>query len=128
MSKRIMKLNNDLARQAACRYINDAPEGYVITIAEPTRSLDANARLWASLAEVSSQVEWYGNKLTSEEWKTVFSAALRKEKVVPGINGGFVVCGQSTSKMSKREFSDMLEIIYAFGAEKGVTFSDPVEA
>ena len=126
MSKRILKLNNSLARQAACRYVNEAPEGYVITIAEPTRSLDANARLWASLAEVSNQVEWYGNKLSSEEWKTVFSAALKKEKVVPGINGGFVVCGQSTSKMSKREFSDMLEIIYAFGADKGVVFSDVV--
>ena len=126
MSKRILKLNNSLARQAACRYVNEAPEGYVITIAEPTRSLDANARLWASLAEVSNQVEWYGNKLTSEEWKTVFSAALKKEKVVPGINGGFVVCGQSPSKMSKREFSDMLEIVYAFGADKGVVFSDVV--
>ena len=33
---------------------------------------------------------------------------------------------QSTSKMSKREFSDMLEIVYAFGADKGVVFSDVV--
>lgn len=124
MSKRILKLTGSLAKQAACRYINEAPDGYVVTIAEPTRNLDQNARLWASLAELSNQVDWYGNKLTAEEWKTVLTAALRKERVVPGINGGFVVLGQSTSKMGKREFSDLLELLYAFGSEKGVVFSD----
>lgn len=124
----MFRLVHDQARKGAIAAISEAPDGYICTVAEPTRSTDQNARLWASLAEVANQVEWYGNKLTSEEWKTVFSAALRKEKVVPGINGGFVVCGQSTSKMSKREFSDMLEIIYAFGAERGVVFSDVVEA
>ena len=34
MSKRILKLTGNLARQAACRYINEAPEGHVVTIAE----------------------------------------------------------------------------------------------
>ena len=43
-----------------------------------------------------------------------------------GIDGGFVVCGQRTSKMSKAEFSNLLELIYAFGAEHEVTFSEPV--
>ena len=65
-------------------------------------------------------------KLT-DEWKDVFSAALKKQKVVPGLDGGFVVCGQSTSRMSKREFSDLVELIYAFGAERGVVFSGQSE-
>jgi hypothetical protein len=122
--KKVLKLTGPIARQASCRYINEAPEGFIVTISEPTRNLDQNARLWASLTELSEQVDWYGNKLCPEEWKIVLTAALRKEKVVPGINGGFVVLGQSTSKMSKREFSELLELLYAFGAEKGVTFSD----
>lgn len=126
MSKRIFRLVHEKARKGAITAISEAPEGYIVTVAEPTRSTDQNARLWASLAEVANQVEWYGNKLTSEEWKTVFSAALKKEKVVPGINGGFVVCGQSTSKMGKREFSELLELMYSFGAERGVVFSDSV--
>lgn len=115
------------ARQNCLRAIQNAPEGMVVTIQEPTRNLEQNARLWASLAEVSRQVDWYGQKLTPEEWKDVFSACLERQKVVPGIDGGFVVCGQRTSKMSKREFSNLLEVIYAFGAEKGVVFSDPIE-
>lgn len=122
--KRILILTGEAARKAACRDVLAAPEGYVVTIAERTRSLDQNAALWPALTEVSEQVDWYGQKLTPEEWKDVFSAALKKQKVVPGLDGGFVVCGQRTSRMGKREFGDLLELVYAFGAERGVRFSD----
>lgn len=95
----------------------------VLTVKPANRSLEQNARLWAMLAEISSQVDWYGQKLTSEEWKDVFSAALKRTKVVPGLDGGFVVCGQSTSKMTRAEMSEMQTLMEAFGAEKGVRFS-----
>ena len=127
MNKRIWKLTGEVAKKAACREILAAPEGYVVTLAEPTRTLDQNSLLWPLLNEVSNKVDWYGNKLTADEWKDVFSAALKKQKVVPGLDGGFVVCGQSTSRMSKREFSDLVELIYAFGAERGVAFSGQSE-
>ena len=127
MNKRIWKLTGEVAKKAACREILAAPEGYVVTLAEPNRTLDQNSLLWPLLTEVSKQVDWYGNKLTADEWKDVFSAALKKQKVVPGLDGGFVVCGQSTSRMSKREFSDLVELIYAFGAERGVVFSGQSE-
>ena len=127
MSKRIWKLTGEVAKKAACREILAAPEGYVVTLAEPNRTLDQNSLLWPLLTEVSKQVDWYGNKLTADEWKDVFSASLKRQKVVPGLDGGFVVCGQSTSRMSKREFSDLVELIYAFGAERGVVFSGQAE-
>jgi hypothetical protein len=39
--------------------------------------------------------------------------------VVPNLEGtGFVALGLSTSKMSKREFSDLLELVNAFAAER----------
>lgn len=126
--KRILILTGEAARKAACRDVLAAPEGYVVTIAERTRSLDQNAALWPALTEVSEQVDWYGQKLTPEEWKDVFSAALKKQKVVPGLDGGFVVCGQRTSRMGKREFGDLLELVHAFGAERGVRFSDRAAA
>lgn len=89
-----------------------------------TRTLEQNSRLWALLTDVSNRVEWYGNKLTPDEWKDVFTAALKKEKVVPGINGGFVVLGQRTSKMTKAEMVELQDLIEAFGVEKGVKFND----
>jgi hypothetical protein len=92
----------------------------VVEAKRETRSLEQNARLWALLTDVSKQVDWYGHKLTPEEWKDVFTAALKKEKVVPGINGGFVVLGQSTSKMSIAEMVELQTLIEAFGADKDV--------
>lgn len=110
------------ARRRAALEIQTAPDGYVVKISEPTRNLEQNAALWALLADVSRQVEWYGRKLSPEDWKAVFTAALKKSDVVPGIDGGFVVLGQSTSRMTKQEMSNLLELISAFGIERSVVF------
>lgn len=120
--KRIYRLVHDEARRLARHDVESAPDGWIVTVSEPTRSLDQNALMWPLLEDIARQVEWYGNRLTADEWKDVLTAALRKEKVVPGINGGFVVLGQRTSKMGKREFSELVDLIYAFGAERGVRF------
>lgn len=96
----------------------------VVTISERTRTLEQNALLWACLHDVSSQVVWYGKKLDSESWKHIFSASLKGQETVPGINGGFVVLGQSTSKMRVSEMRDLITLIHAFGAEHNVRFSD----
>ena len=97
---------------------------WVLTVKRKTRSIEQNARLWALLTEVSKQVEWYGKKLTPEDWKNVFSAALYQQEAVPAINGGFVVLGRSTSKMTVAQMSEMQTMIEAFGAERGVVFKD----
>lgn len=117
-----------MARARAVEAVKAAPQGWSVSVGEPTRSSDQNARLWASLADIAGQVEWYGKKLTPEDWKHVFSSSLRKLQVVPNLDGsGFVALGLSTSRMSKREMSDLLELMYAFGAERGVVWSDPEE-
>ena len=99
----------------------------VLEVKPETRSLAQNARLWAMLGEISTQVDWYGRKLTSEEWKHVFTAALKKQDVVPGIDGGFVVLGKSTSRMTKGEMSELQTLMEAFSAEKGVRFAAHVD-
>jgi hypothetical protein len=117
-------LSHDLARRNAMEAVKTAPQGHVVTIKVPTRSLMQNNRLWALLTDVSRQVEWYGKKLTPENWKDVFTAALKKQEVVPGIEGGFVVLGMSTSKMTKTEMVDLQELISAFGAEHQVKWTE----
>jgi hypothetical protein len=113
------------ARQMASRACIQAPDGYVVEIKPRTRSLDQNAKMWAMLADLSRQVEWYGQQLTSEEWKDILTAALKKQKAVPGIDGGFVVIGARTRNMTIREMSDLVDLMYAFGAEKNVQWSEP---
>ena len=96
----------------------------VVEVKDETRSSAQNRRLWAMLADISSQVDWHGQKLSAEEWKHVFSAALERQKVVPGLDGGFVVLGQSTSRMTKPQMAEMQELMMAFGTQRGVTFND----
>lgn len=113
------------ARQNAINAVHAAQDGYMVTVSEPTRTGDQNSRLWASLTEISKQVEWYGRKLTPEDWKHIFTSSLKKLEVVPNLEGnGFVALGLSTSKMTKKELSDLLELIYAFGSEHGVIFKE----
>lgn len=95
-----------------------------LSVAEEKRSTPQNRLLWSRLGELSRQVVWHGQKLTDAEWKDVCSAALKRQKVVPGIEGGFVVIGSSTSRMTVAEMTEMLDFIEAFGAQQGVQFAD----
>ncbi len=95
----------------------------VLTLAEEKRSNEQNRLMWRALTDLSQQVEWYGQKLSPEDWKNVASAALHKQRTVPGIDGGFVVLGQSTSRMTKAQMSELIDLIHAFGSERGVEWT-----
>ena len=93
----------------------------------PRRSKEQNDRYWAALADISKQVEWNGVKLTKEDWRDLFTAAIRKQRLVPGLDGGLVVIGGHSSRMNREEFSEMIELVYSVGTEKGVVWSEPAE-
>lgn len=115
---------NEQNRERIAQVIRSTPEGMCVRISEPTRSLEQNAALWAMLTDVANQITWHGRKLDAESWKHMFTASLRKQDVVPNLEGnGFVVLGASTSRMNKKEFADLLELIQAFGAERNVKWS-----
>ena len=123
--KRTLTITGEVARKAICRHVLTADEGYIVTIAEPSRNLEQNAKMWAMLADISEQTDWHGNKLNPEEWKDLLSAGLVQSKVVPNITGnGFVILGQRTSKLSKSQFAALIELITAFAVDRGVIFGD----
>lgn len=118
------RLVHQEARRRAVQAVLDAPEGHVVTIKPPTRSLEANAAMWAMLNDIASQVVWHGRKLDPTSWKHIFTSSLKRQDVVPNLDGtGFVVLGQSTSNMTKAEMSDLLELIQAFGAQHNAHWS-----
>ena len=97
--------------------------GHLVMEVKPeARSDRQNRRLWAMLTDISRQVDWYGQTLTQDEWKDVFTAAMKRQKVVPGLDGGFVVCGQRTSRMTKPEMAELQTLMEAFAAEREVQF------
>ncbi len=116
-------LRTPTLRQFAASYIIEAaPHDCVVSFRENTRTLEQNALLWARLTQLSEQVKWDGQTLTPSEWKDLLTASLRKQKVVRGIDGGLVFLGLRTSHMSKAEMADLLTLMEAFAAERGITF------
>ena len=100
-----------------------------IVLREERRSNDQNRKLWPMLHDVATQVQLCINGqmtwATPEDFKDVFTAALRKDqRMAMGLDGGVVFLGVRTSKMRKREFSELIELIYAFGSERGVAWSE----
>ena len=127
MTRQVFVLAHDAARRNAIEAVRTAPDGYFVEVKPKTRTLEQNARLWCLLDDVSRQVEWHGRRLSPTDWKFIFSSAINKMDVVPNLdNTGFVVLGQSTSKMNVKEMIEMQTLIEAFGAEKGVIWNEPL--
>lgn len=125
-TKRIFRLAHSEARRRAMACVADAPEGYVVTVQEPTRNSEQNSLLWVLLAAFAEQLEWPVNgamvKLAPEEWKDLLSAAYKREsqRVAMGLDGGMVMLGLRTSRMGKRDFAEFIEFIHATAALRGV--------
>jgi hypothetical protein len=125
MAREIVEIKVSDDREKIARWARHVPAGTTVEFRAPRRSLDQNNLLWSLLGQVSKQVDWYGQKLSSEDWKDVLTASLRRTRVVPGIDAGtFVPLGMRTSQMTKQELGDLLELVYAFGAERGVRFRE----
>ena len=95
----------------------------VLTIEQEKRSQEQNQLMWSVLTDLSRQVMWHGQKLTKDEYKDLLTAGLKKQRAIPGLDGGFVVLGSSTSKMTKQEMTDLITLAHAFGDEREVKWS-----
>ena len=125
MSRATVILNSQHERQRVASWAQQASPGTIVEFRQSKRTLDQNARLWACLTEIARKVEWHGMKLPADDWKDIFTAALRKHRFVPGLDANTVVpLGMRTSDMTKQEFGDLLELINAFAAERGIEFQD----
>ena len=93
-----------------------------IEVRAEKRSDPQNRLMWVLLTALADQLPWHGVKLTAEDYKTMLTTSLRAQRVVPGIDGGFVVLGERTSRMSRDEMSQLIELIYVFGVQRGVEF------
>jgi hypothetical protein len=123
--KRMVKLVTKAHRHRALALISAAPEGYVVTIQEPTRTLDQNARLWAMLSDISAQKP-LGRKHTPDDWKAIFCNACGWEvQFTEGLDGRPFPVGFRTSRMTKAQMADLISYIQAFGDEQGVRWSEP---
>lgn len=130
MTRYLVTLFGPRSRSEAVAYVQKAPVGTRVEFKASKRTMPQNDRMWAMLTDVARQVPWHGVKLTPDSWKLLFLDALRREiggelRIVPNLDGdGFVNLGTSSSDLSKDEMTMLIELVFKFGAEHGVTFAD----
>ncbi|MBS0257216.1 MAG: recombination protein NinB [Proteobacteria bacterium] len=118
-------LHGKSQRDFAKRLIDLAPVDAVVRVTEARRTLDQNSKLWAMLSDVS-RAKPNGRCQTPEVWKALFMHACgHSVQFEMGLNGQPFPVGFSSSKLTKQQMADLLESIYAYGAEHGVVWTEP---
>lgn len=107
---------------------------FELTIETERRSSEQNSAQWPILDAFAKQLQWPVNGhmvyMTADDWKDVLTAAFKREQVrlAAGLDGGFVMLGLRTSKMSKDVFGEWLDFLKATAALRGVEIGEGVPA
>jgi hypothetical protein len=116
-----IRLVSRLNRERAKRLIDQAPDRALVNIRPETRSNEQNNLLWELLSQIA-RAKPDGREMTADQWKSVFmDAAGFKPTFVPNLDGdGFLCLGYKSSRLTKAEFSDLIECINEYGARHNV--------
>ena len=128
MTKRIWKLTGEVAKKAACREILAAPDGHVVTLAEPTRNLEQSAKFHAMCGDIARQKPFAGQMRKPEQWKVLLVsghavATKQGSEMVPGLEGEWCNLRESTASMGVKRMSSLIEYVIAYCAENGIMLS-----
>jgi len=108
------------------RMIEQAADGYILTLDEPTRSLAQNALFHDLCGEIAkSGFKWMGKPRTPAEWKVLLvsghgQATGQGSEVVAGLEGELVNIREPTSRMSVKRANSLIEYVEAFCALQGI--------
>lgn len=118
-------LHADSQREHAMRIIAQAPKGYVVTVKEPKRTTEQNDKFWAMLTDLSL-AKPEGRKGTPDDWKHwVMHACGFECQFEIGLDGRPFPVGFRSSKLTVKQMADLIEWMYAYGAEHGVQWREP---
>ena len=117
-------LRGNIQRMLAKALIDKAPVDAVVTVKEATRSLDANAKMWAMLSDIS-RAKPEGRTMTAELWKAVFMQACGHEvQFLNGLDGLPFPAGFRSSRLTVRQMADLISFVSAYGDQHGVKWSE----
>jgi len=114
------------ARRRAVEAVRLAPEGFIVRVSPPSRSLEQNAKFHAICSDLArAKAEWAGKARTAAQWKVLLVsghavATGEAAEVVPGLEGEFINIRESTALMSKSRGASLIEYAQAFCAARGI--------
>ena len=111
--------NRNLAREI----VDNAPDGHILEVRPPKRSLDSNRYYWAVLGDISEQVV-PGKSYEPSIWHEYLRALFLPERMVELPDGSIKMLEPSTSELNQATFSEYTEKVIKWALEHDVKFSD----
>jgi len=101
----------------------------VLEIKLANKSREQEEKYHSMISEIATQAQHMGSKWDAESWKRLLVDQFCKESglktgvVMPNLSGdGIVQLGFQTRKFTKEQASEFVEWLYAWGADKGITY------
>jgi hypothetical protein len=111
--------NRNLAREM----VDNAPDGHILEVRPPKRSLDSNRYYWAVLGDISEQVV-PGRSYEPSIWHEYLRALFLPERMVELPDGSLKMLEPSTSELNQASFSEYVEKVVMWALQNDVRFSD----
>lgn len=124
MTKQTFIMAHETARRNAVKAVEAAPDGWVVQISEPNRTLEQNAAQWPYLEGFAQQKQLCINgvmqDVTADDWKDCLTGCFNGEMRMAVFDNKVIMLPQRTSKMGKKGFSTWMEFLVAMAAQSGV--------
>ncbi len=95
---------------------------FVVEVRDVTRTDEQNRLMWPMLTAFSEQAKLSGRTLIKDQWKAVFLQALgHPQDMLPTLDEStWFAAGLRSSKLTKTEFSALIDLIQAEAAQRKV--------
>jgi len=111
--------NRDVARQM----VDNAPDGHILEVRPPKRSLDSNRYYWAVLGDISEQMV-VGKAYEPSIWHVYFKQLFLPDLMQELPDGSLSIVPPSSTKLTQKQFSEYLEKVVKWSLEHDVKFSE----
>ena len=112
MERTILRLTEDRSR--AIEMVSQAPDGHVVEIRKPSRSLEQNALYWAAVHEVAESVWLDCKQFTPQVWHRYFKERFLPGRVIEMPFGLVTEAEPSTTELTVDEFSHFIDQVIYF--------------
>ena len=119
----IFTLSHDTARQRAIQAVQDAKQGWVVSIQPPNRTTAQNSFYWAMLRAISEQIR-PSKAHDPDVWHAYFKTLFLPTRMTELPNGQVIESEPTTTGLTKQEFSDYVEQVLAWATHHGLQMTD----
>ena len=137
--RRTVFLRTPVARATAHRYIDAAPDSFMVTFSPEVKRRIQEEKYHAMIDDIAKQSDYAGKRWDADDMKRLlvdeFADEMRNAdtplhhdgRLVPSENGRRVIqLGIQTRDFFVREAADFITFLYAYGIDRDVQWTEPV--